>query len=337
MTSENPYDHAVYHEVFLREARKLVTAYNFSNDVEVSVLAQGENTILSVDDRGEDKQYVLRINSHQLSYHQPEMIRSEVAWLRALRHDSDIVAPDPVPAKDGSFVQTLVAPELDQPRCAVMMTFLTGEEPDPDGLLEGFDRLGEIAARMHRHAKSWARPASFIRPTWAVRAILDDEYKWGWWREGYDMDEPAQALLERAGETILARLAKLEPDAERFGLSHFDLRLSNTLIEGEATKVIDFDDSGFSWYLYDIAPALTLLEDRPDVDELVATWLAGYRRVAEVPRDMEAEIPSFIMLRRIHALGWLGSRRHLEFSQQWGPGYTKVSCELAEAYLAKHG
>jgi len=219
----------------------------------------------------------------------------------------------------------------------MMMTFLTGDGPDPGGLLEGFDRLGEIAARTHRQAKSWRRPADFIRPTWAVQAILDDEYKWGWWRKGYDMDEAVQALLGRAGETTLARLPKLEPDLERFGLINFDLRLSNTLIEGEKIKVIDFNDIGFSWYLYDIAPALTLLEDRPDVGGLVATWLGGYRRVAEVPRDMEAEIPSFIMLWRIYALGWLGSRRHLEFAQTWGPGYTKVSCDLTETYLAKYG
>jgi len=47
---------------------------------------------------------VLRINSHQFSCHRPDMTRSGIARMRALRQDSDIEAPDPVPAKDGSYV-----------------------------------------------------------------------------------------------------------------------------------------------------------------------------------------------------------------------------------------
>ena len=58
------------------------------------------------------------------------------------------------------------------------------------------------------------------------------------------------------------------------------MRLANLLIDGGETKVIDFDDCGFSWYLYDCATALSFIEHRPDVPELVAAWVKGYRSVA---------------------------------------------------------
>ena len=79
---------------------------------------------------------------------------------------------------------------------------------------------------------------------------------------------------------------------------HADLRLANLIADGDDIQVIDFDDCGFSWYLYDLACALTFLEARPDVDELVASWVAGYREVEELSAEDEAEIPTFLMLRR---------------------------------------
>ena len=333
-----PPDQSTFMDAFLRETRALVKTYDFSDDVEISPLSQAENTILLVDDRGRGKKYVLRINSHQLTYHNPAVIGSEIAWLRALRRESDIEAPDPIPSRDGHYVQRIEAPEIDQPRCAIMMTFLEGVEPDPDSLLDGFDRLGEITARMHGHAKGWVRPADFVRPDWAPESLAANKQGWGDWRYGYGMeDEAASQVLGRAMDTVLARLARIERDKERFGLIHADFRLANILIEGDRTKVIDFDDCGFGHYMFDLASALTFLEARADVPELIETWLSGYRRVAEIPPDAEAEIPSFVMLRRIMILGYIGNLRHLEYVQELGVGYTTDSLDLAEAYLAQYG
>ena len=338
MAQEIPPDQATFMEAFLRETRALVKSYDFSDDVEVSPLSQAENTILLVHDRGRGDKYVLRINSHQLTYHNPAVIGSEMAWLRALREDSDIEAPDPISSRDGRYVQRIDAPEIDQPRCAIMMTFLEGVEPDPDSLLDGFDRLGEITARMHGHAKGWVRPADFVRPDWVPESIATNKQGWGDWRYGYGMEhEAARQVIGRAMDKVLARLARIERDKERFGLIHADFRLANILIENERTKVIDFDDCGFGYYLYDLASALTFIEQRADVPELIETWLAGYRRVAKIPPDVEAEIPSFVMLRRIMLLGYIGNRRHLEYVQELGMGYTTDSLDLAEAYLARYG
>ncbi len=337
MTSESLLDHTVFHEAVLREARKLVKAYEFSGDIEISVLVQGENTILLVDDRGRGKKYVLRVSSHRLIYHNEPSIASEVMWLRALRQGSDIEAPDPIPDRQGRFVQILEAPELDRPRCATMFNFLEGVEPDPDTLMAGFAQLGEITARMHRHARSWTPPAEFARHSWTPDLIFSNQVSWGHWQEGMDVDADARVVLGRMADVIARRLGKLPRDKERFGLIHADLRLANILVEGDRAKVIDFDDCGSSFYLYDLATALSLLQERPDAPELTATWLEGYRRVASIPPDIEAEIPSFNMLRRLAELAWFGRCRGIEFFDELGPAHTAATIQLADDYLTRFG
>ena len=150
MTIEAPPDPALFINIFEREALKLVKHYDFSNDVTVGPLSQSENTILLVDDRGRAEKYVLRIHSHRLDYHTEAMIASEVNWIRALRRELVVEALDPIADKEGRFVQKLDSSELDRSRYAVIFTFLEGVEPDPDNLMAGFVRLGEITAHMHR-------------------------------------------------------------------------------------------------------------------------------------------------------------------------------------------
>ena len=41
---------------------------------------------------------------------------------------------------------------------------------------------------------------------------------------------------------------------------HGDLRLANLLVDGETTKVIDFDDCGFGWLMYDCATTVSFFE-----------------------------------------------------------------------------
>src|SRR5262249_55446319 len=143
-------------------------------------------------------------------------------------------------------------------------------------------------------------------------------------------------ILDRLVAVLLRRTAALPRDRASFGLIHADMRLANLLVEGEITKVIDFDDCGFSWYMYDLATALSFLEERPIVPELIASWLTGYRKRARLSSEMERAIPTIVMLRRMALLAWLGTRRHLEFAQGLGEGFTRDTCRLAETYLEDH-
>ncbi|MFO1068854.1 MAG: phosphotransferase [Geminicoccaceae bacterium] len=123
----------------------------------------------------------------------------------------------------------------------------------------------------------------------------------------------------------------------RFGLVHADLRLANLLVDERITRVIDFDDCGFSWFMYDLGAALSFIEHRPDVPELVDAWVRGYRRSAPLSAADEAEIPTFILLRRLLLVAWIGSHAETDLAQSLGEAYTEGSCTLAEQYLSRFG
>jgi Ser/Thr protein kinase RdoA (MazF antagonist) len=303
-----------------RAVEGLIGRYAFSRDARVSLLSESENRVYRVREPARAEDYVVRVNSGRLGYHTPPAIASELTWMMALRRDTDIAVPEVLAAEDGTLVQSLAGPGLDQPRHAAVYGFLSG------------------SARMHRHAQGWTPPDAFTRCSWTPETILDDRLNWGPWQAGRDVEGEALDLLSRVDLTLRERLAALPRDRAHFGLIHADLRLANLLVDGERTAIIDFDDCGFGWYLFDLAAALSFLEERPDAPELIDRWLNGYRTVADVPAAIEREIPSLVMLRRLQLIGWVGYQQHrIAFAREIGPRFTAESCRLAEDYLGRFG
>ena len=101
--------------------------------------------------------------------------------------------------------------------------------------------------------------------------------------------------------------------------------------------MIDFDDCGFGWFLYDYATTVTFMEEHPEVPDWTAAWVEGYRSVMPLSAAEEAELPSFLLLRRMMAVCWIGSHMETELAQSLGAPFVYASGDLAEAYLARFG
>lgn len=310
-------------------ARRALRHYDVSPDATVTLLNVSENATFTVAEGG--RRAILRV--HRLGYHSLEAIGSELAWLDALRDEAGIVTPRVLPARDGSRVVTMREPGS-EPRHCVMFEFLPGAEPAEDRLVEEFERLGALTARMHRHARAWARPASFTRFHWDLDAAFGPRARWGRWQDGVGVDREAHAVLARLEAELRRRLERFGKGPDRYGLIHADLRLANLLVDGQTgTSVIDFDDCGLGWYLYDLGAAVSFIEHRPEVPHMAESWVRGYRSVLGLQKEDEAEIWTFIMFRRLLLVAWIGSHSAADVARELGAGYTQGSCELAERYL----
>lgn len=312
-------------------ARSALPVYGLDPASTVTMINHSENTTFRIDDPTDGGKTVLRI--HRDDYHTRNGIGCELAWMKALREEAGVITPTPIASPDDVLINTLEVDGLKARHC-VLFEFLEGREPDEDKLIGPFRRLGEVSARLHRHSQTWRRPADFERLQWDFEHMLGATPNWGDWKEGPALDTARVALLERLVARIKERLEAYGTGPERFSLVHADLRLANLLIEGETTKVIDFDDSGLSWFLYDLATALSFIETRDDVPALVEDWLAGYETVRPLSAADKAEIPTFLMLRRMTILAWIGSHSETDLARELGPEYTAGTCELAERYLA---
>jgi Ser/Thr protein kinase RdoA (MazF antagonist) len=190
---------------------------------------------------------------------------------------------------------------------------------------------------MHQHARGWEPPGWFQRPRWDLATTLGDRPHWGSWQTGVP-DPEQRRQLQRLADVVIARLRKFGTGPDRFGLVHADLRLANLLVRDGKTTVIDFEDCGFSWYLYDLACALSFNEGRADVGDLVALWVDGYRQVADLPAADEAEIDTFLMLRRLMLTAYAGLRSDTELAAEMAAsGFNTESCALADRYLCRFG
>ena len=115
------------------------------------------------------------------------------------------------------------------------------------------------------------------------------------------------------------------------------MRLANLLMDNGHVKVIDFDDCGFSWLLYDCATTVSFFEHAPEVPDLLEAWVRGYRRIGELSVEEEDEIATFVMLRRLLLVAWIGSHSETELAQSMGASYTQASIRLCERYLSRFG
>jgi Ser/Thr protein kinase RdoA (MazF antagonist) len=190
---------------------------------------------------------------------------------------------------------------------------------------------------MHQHARQWARPAWFTRFHWDYAAAFGAQPRWGRWQDGIGVGPGEREVLGRLDATLAARLAAFGAGPERYGLVHADTRLANLIVDDGAVSVIDFDDSGFSWFLYDVGTSVSFFEHEPQVPALIDSWLTGYRRVLSLQAADEAEIWTFILFRRLLLVAWIGSHTAVDIARELGAGYTRQSCDLAEAYLSRPG
>lgn len=314
-------------------ARRALEHYDVAPESTLTLLNLSENATYAVEDPATGTRTVLRV--HRLAYHDRTAIASELAWVDALREEAEVHTPHVVASASGERVVSLPEPGSAEPRHAVMFEWLPGAEPVEERLVEAFAALGAVTARMHGHALRWRRPAGFRRFAWDYDGAFGEQARWGRWQHGVGVGAEERQVLGRLDDTLRRRLERYGREAHRFGLVHADLRLANLLADGEHTYVIDFDDSGWSWFLYDLGSALSFLEDDPRVPELVEAWLRGYRTVRWLPAEDEAEIPTFVMMRRLLLVAWIGSHADTDLARSMGADYTRGSCALAEGYLSR--
>lgn len=275
--------------------------------------------------------YTLRV--HRPDYQSPDTIKSELAWLAALRRDTDLPIAEPIAGADGKLLQHFTTPS-GQGRHAVLFRFLAGGEPSMDRDLERlFATLGTYAAKLHCHATNWPRPSGFVRQAWNAESILDADGPWGNWRLAPGVTDANRPMIEHATQILRQRLADYGMGEDRYGLIHADMRLGNLLVDGDTVSLIDFDDCGFCWFTYDFAASISFYETHPAVPQLKAAWLDAYQKVRPLTAADMASVDSMILLRRMALLAWIGSHSETSLAQRHAPGFAAGTVALAERFL----
>lgn len=379
-------------EHFRTVAKRALPLWGLPMDADLKLLNFTENATYLVR-YGQGQRLIMRV--HRLPYVTMDSIRTELAWINALRKETDVSLASPIPMKDGGLVATIHTEALQEDRHVVCFTFVEGKAPKdssdgngdvgalisrvnkiPDRItipafkeaavladfiggmnrrskMTGADRavyrqVGTIMAKIHLQSLHWRKPAYYQRISWGYDATFgkknnfyDTSYRDADCLNGEDF-----RMLDLCRETIHDRLALYGERPDRYGMIHSDMRTANLLKEGGRITVLDFDDCGMGWYMYDVAGAVALMEHRSDLGEIVDEILKGYESIRPLSEEDKDEIPTFIMMRRVGMLEGLiyrigsvmgGSGEAAELTPEILAFYAKGTVELARKYVEEMG
>lgn len=314
-------------------ANESLLLWEVPKDARARLINVSENATYLVE--GTNWKSVLRV--HRENYHSERAIQCELDWSRALNNDGHIITPEFHPGRNGNPIQSGIVEGLPESRYMVMFHFVEGTQPDEEqDLVKPFEELGEIAATTHLQSIGWKRPQPFERLTWDLDTVFGTNPTWGNWRDSPNVTREIHGVLEQVESTVTHRLTKFGKGPDHYGLIHADMRLANLLIDENSTRLIDFDDCGFGWFLYDFAASISFMEDHVQIPALKASWLKGYRKIRDLSDVEVNQLDTFVMLRRLALLAWIGSHIEAPEPQKLAPNFARVSAELGSRYLEKY-
>ena len=232
---------------------------------------------------------------HRAGYQSPAAIRSELWWCAELAR-AGLPVPAALPARDGA----LLVP-LSDGRHASVIAWMEGDalgeaaKPNPRPLalvLDLYHALGALLARVHKATDALTLPAKFTRPRWDRDGLVGDDPLWGRFWEHRTASPDQRAVMLRARDALRERLSG------EIGLIHADVLRENVLVNGHSVSLIDFDDSGFGFRLYDLGTALLQTVQHPDHPQLRDAIMAGYGT------SNTEVVEAFILARSLASVGW---------------------------------
>lgn len=319
-------------------ARHALSHWQISAD-NISLIKYRENAVFSVHTSNGER-YALRI--HRPGYHDDDALRSELQWMAALA-DSGVQVPEVIPTTDQQLMVTVHVPEIPEARQIDLFAWVDGQplgsieqglNHDPVQVAKIYHAIGTTAARLHNQASEWSLPTGFKRHAWDLDGLVGEAPFWGRFWELESLAPEQQQLLEQARDKARDDLAKLEKTPLNYGLIHADFVPENLMTDGENIRLLDFDDAGFGWHLFELATALYFIQEEPCYDTAKTALLWGYHEQRPLELEDLVHLELFLTLRGFTYLGWIRSRQETETAQEMTPDLIRRACRQAERYLA---
>jgi Ser/Thr protein kinase RdoA (MazF antagonist) len=248
------------------------------------------------DDLFEPSQYLLRI--YQPGWQTPEAIELELAWLAAMRREAGLPVPEPIARVDGGLLTQIAIPGIPETHCCSLLRWVKGRLLPGRGRPEHYRAQGRLMARMHNFTQQWQQQ---VPPENTKR-----HYDW----DGLFMNDPEIGLppgksweylppnwvepFEAVARQFRQLMEAWGTGPEVYGLIHADMGAdANLLFRRGQPRPIDFDGSGFGYWMYDLATAIAHCAGTPDYARFRDALFKGYAEHRSLPDAQLARLDLF--------------------------------------------
>ena len=303
-------------------ARAALTRYGV-NEARFSLVRQAGNTLFRVRTSDlpapdapaglfEQGQYLLRV--HEPGYQAPDALDLELTWLTAMRREANLPVPEPIPTLEGQWLLPVDVPGVPGTRNCSLLRWVKGRSVKDRFRPHHLRAQGRLMAQLHQFSTRWQPPAGLGKRKFDWDGLFQNDVGSGMANgEAWALLSP---LHRQAFSFVAERLRHVMDDwgqgLDVFGLIHGDLGVDANLFfwHGEP-RAIDFDDSGYGYWVFDLAVALDACRDDPAYPRYREALLDGYAKFRSLPVQQAEQIELFLAGLQVYWNLWATGGTHL--------------------------
>jgi len=307
-------------------------------EASLTLIKYRENAVFRVDSNGVRR--ALRL--HRCGYHSDDELRSELQWMQALEA-AGIVVPTILHTGTGELFVTQSGAGLPGDIQVDLFAWIDGEQlgsveqgiADAASVTATYRTIGELAAMVHNQAVSWRLPPGFTRHAWDADGLAGEQPVWGrFWEIGAASAEERE-LLVRGRDTVYRELGRLAKSPGTYSMIHADFAPENIMVDGGQVRLIDFDDAGFGWHLFELVTSLFFILGEEYFDQAQDALISGYREHRQLTDAQLDLLPLFFLARAFTYVGWVHTRHETATAVELTPMLLAAACGQTEDYLSQ--
>jgi Ser/Thr protein kinase RdoA (MazF antagonist) len=300
-------------------------------------IACRENAVYDV--LTEQGRRVLRVHRH--GYHTKASLHSEFVWMKALI-SVGVETAHVIPTPAGESIVEVSTAQVPVPHLCDMLEWVEGRPlgraEDPSAMVqeEVFNRyriVGRIAAQIHRHSMQWEPPIGFVRPHWDREGCLGRGALWGPWQELASLTDDDRNKLSAAAAKVDQVLHGLGQHRGVYGLVHADFVPENLFENEGRIIVLDLDDAGYGWYLWELVTAVFWYLGTAHYTAALDGYVTGYRALLPLSDEHLQLVPHFLLMRALVYMGWMQTRQSQRTARVFTGRVRELSLALADRVL----
>jgi len=249
------------------------------------------------------EQFVLRVGTPHANTR--TNIDVEVAWLDALRQETDLEVVRPIRSKEGSLIVDEHDEDLGKERACVLFSWVPGQPMGDGAGTFAYRLLGAMSASLQEHGRHWSPPRGAQMRIWDEVFYYREE-------DPVILHTPKYShLFDMARLRTIEKAIRLSQDVivDSYGsglpqVVHGDLHEWNVHLAGSRIHAFDFEDVMIALPAQDAAISLYSSRNSEIKDDIRKAFRKGFESVAEWPIVDERQLDGFHAARQVMLMNY---------------------------------